>query len=93
MPTSLLVEEITSQSFIVNWEEPDEGGGAREIKEYNVTWRSNHNSCGSKIVNETNTTVLGLLSNTKYEVFVAASVDDVIVGESGVINVTSCKFS
>ena len=85
-------EDITSHSFIVSWKEPGEGGGATEISEYIVLWKSDYGS-GTNLTKHTKINIQPLTPNTEYTVFVAASVNQMRAGEFDNISVITRKFT
>ena len=71
-PTYLKIDRETASTLYLTWSEPNVGGSAQRIEEYNVKWNAgNENTEGNKTVKTAFTAIERLSSNTKYSIVVA----------------------
>ena len=87
---SLNVEyEAQADTITLNWNEPDEGGGAAEVGEYFVRWRTGGQTEENQLVTDTSIQIPNLLSNAEYyiEIFAHSSINS--FGDAAVISATT----
>ena len=72
-PESITVSNVNSSSMQISWSSPDIGGNAQPLTQYIVKWNpySNDGSGGEKNTTSNSTSIIGLTSNTQYNVTVA----------------------
>ena len=72
-PETTTVSNVNSSSMQISWSSPDIGGNAQPLTQYIVRWNphSNDGSGGEKLATSNSTLIIGLTSNTQYNVTVA----------------------
>ena len=72
-PESITASNANSSSMQISWLSPDIGGNAQPLTQYIVRWNphSNDGSRGEKLATSNSTSIIGLTSNTQYNVTVA----------------------
>ena len=80
-----------SDSLTLSWNEPDTGGGARTLRDYNVKWESGAFN-GEFQVTDTSAQINGLQPNTKYNVNVSVITNRNEKGFPAVLDAVTCKL-
>ena len=79
-----------SDSLTLSWNEPDTGGGARRIRDYNVKWESGAFN-GEFQVTDTSAQINDLQPNTRYNVNVSVITNRNEKGFPATLDVTTRK--
>ena len=72
-PESITANQVNASSMQISWSSPDIGGNAQPLTQYIVKWNpySNDGLGGEKNTTSNSTSIIGLTSNTQYNVTVA----------------------
>ena len=80
-----------SDSLTLSWNEPDNGGGARSIRDYNVEWESGAFN-GEFQVTDTSAQINDLQPNTRYNVNVSVITNRNEKGFPAILDVVTRKL-